>query len=155
MRFTSLISTMVCGVALAGCSAFEPDYYNCENRVTSYAEGARSSIITDDESQNVEVRFNGVSARCYDSGNIVNVELGIGLKVTRDLGEGAEVSPVTVPMISAKLDNNDEVLSTDSFIYTMQFRANVDQIYPLVRREMVMPQGGRIILSLTPELLSN
>ena len=53
MRFTSLISTMVYGVALAGCSA-EPDYYNCENKLQAMPKAYHRP---DDQSQNVEVRL--------------------------------------------------------------------------------------------------
>ena len=154
MRFKTVLPTMLLGTILAGCSTFQPDYYDCKSSVTSYAEGARSSLLSEVTNQNVEVRFNGVSARCYDSGDKVNVELGIGLKVLRDIAAGGDVAPVTVPLVAAIVDNTDNVTDTQGFVYNMQFIQNVDVIYPLVRRDMTMPIGGRIILSLTPEVIS-
>ncbi|MGC6516663.1 MAG: hypothetical protein ACON49_01380 [Candidatus Puniceispirillaceae bacterium] len=151
---TKLTPPAIMLLALTGCSAFEPDYYNCNAQVSSYAEGVRSSIVTEESNQAVEVRLNGVSARCYDSGDMVIAELGIGMKVSRDLEQGVDVEPVTVPMVAAVIDNDDSVKQTMSFVYTMQFTRNLDVLYPLVRREFTIPKGGRIILSLTPEVVS-
>ena len=157
MRFQSISSPLVLATAIIGvlgaCSTFEPDYYNCDSRVTSYAEGVRSSLTTQNTGQDVEVRLNGVSGKCYDDGTSYVAELAIGLKVSRNVGEGGGVDPVVVPMVAAIIDADDTVLETSSFIYTMQF-TSVQDIYPLVRREYTIPKGGRVILSLTPVLLS-
>ncbi len=158
MRFQSISSPLVLATAVIGvlgaCSTFEPDYYNCDSRVTSYAEGVRSSLTTQNTGQDVEVRLNGVSGKCYDDGTSYVAELAIGLKVSRNVGEGGGVDPVVVPMVAAIIDADDAVQSTSSFVYTMQFTSGVQDIYPLVRREFSVPQGGRVILSLTPVLLS-
>ena len=99
------------------------------------------------------MRLNGASALCYDDNNHTVAELAIGLKVSRQLEEGSAVDPVIVPMVAAVIDGDEAVLETSSFVYTMQFVKGVDVIYPLVRREMKIPKGGRIILALTPALL--
>ena len=138
---------------LSACSAFEPDYYNCDDRISSYAEGARSSLTSDITAQNVEVRFNGVSARCYDNDGVTIMEVGIGLKVLRDLAENVEVAPVNVPIATALLDGEDEVLSYETFSYDMQFPDGVRVLYPLVRREFTLTLDGRVIMALTPEQL--
>ena len=158
MRFQSILSPLILATAVAGtlgaCSTFEPDYYNCDSRITSYAEGVRASLISEQAGKDVEVRLNGVSARCYDEGQSYIAELAIGLKVSRDVSEGREVDPVIVPMVAATIDADDMVQSTTSFIYTMQFTRGTKDIYPLVRREFEVPQGGRLILSLTPKVVS-
>ena len=138
---------------LSACSAFEPDYYNCDDRISSYAEGARSSLTSDITAQNVEVRFNGVSARCYDNDGVTIMEVGIGLKVLRDLAENVEVAPVNVPIATALLNGEDEVLSYETFSYDMQFPDGVRVLYPLVRREFTLTLDGRVIMALTPEQL--
>ncbi len=153
MCFKSIAPSLLVLAALSGCSTFQPDYYKCDSQVTSYAEGIRSSLETQELAQDVEVRLNGVSASCYDNDRGVVTDLAIGLKVSRELGEGNGVDPVVVPMAAAIIGRDDEVIETTSFIYTMQFTNGVETIYPLVRRELTIPQGGRIILSLTPELL--
>lgn len=153
MRIKTIVPSLMLATALSACSVFEPDYYNCDDKVTSYAQGARSSLVTTQNAQNVEVRLNGVSGQCYDEAAGVNTELAIGLKVSRDLEEGAEVDPVLVPMVAAIISADETVLETVSFAYTMQFISGAETIYPLVRREFTVPKGGRVILSLTPELL--
>ena len=138
---------------LSACSVFEPDYYNCKDRLTSYAEGVRSSLTTSIVGQNVEVRFNGVSARCYDKDDVTIMEVGIGLKVLRDLNDNVEVAPVNVPIASAILDGQDEVLGYETFSYDMQFPDGVRVLYPLVRREFTLKRDGRLVIALTPEQL--
>ena len=77
------------------------------------------------------------------------------MKVSRELSEGQDVAPVSVPMLAAIIDEDEAVISRESFVYTMQFTNNLDVIYPLVRREFNVPQGGRVILSLTPTLIGD
>lgn len=155
MRANRILPSLAVLASLAGCAAFEPDYYNCKSQVTSFAQGARASLIAQESLQNIEVRFNGVSARCYDEGTQTVAEVGIGLKVSRELSEGSDVAPVSVPMVAAIIDADEGVMGTQSFVYTMQFTNNLDVIYPLVRREFNIPQGGRLILSLTPSLVGD
>ena len=138
---------------LSACSAFEPDYYNCDDRISSYAEGSRSSLEASITGQNVEARFNGVSARCYDTDGVTIMEVGIGLKILRDLNDNVEVAPVNVPIATALLDGQDEVLSYETFSYDMQFPDGVRVLYPLVRREFTLNLDGRVIMALTPEQL--
>ena len=147
------IPSVISGSLLTACSTFGPDRYACSSRVTSYAETARATLQTQINPQPVEVRFNGVSASCYDEGTSVVMELAIGLKVARDTEEGREVAPVDVPIFAATISGDDSVLSQDSFVYTMQFTDGLPVIYPLVRRELKIPQDGRVILNLTPEVV--
>ena len=153
LSMKTLIPSVLFGSLLTACSTFEPDRYACSSRVTSYAETARATLQTKTNRQPVEVRFNGVSASCYDEGTSVVMELAIGLKVARDTEEGREVSPVDVPIFVATISGDDTVLAQDSFVYTMQFTDGLSVIYPLVRRELKIPQDGRVILNLTPEVI--
>lgn len=153
MRLHHILPSAIIVTALSACSVFEPETYNCSATVTSYADGARASLVTQNTQQNVEVRLNGVSAICEDRTNDVLTEVAIGLKVARELDDSREVAPVVVPMVAAVISADETVIDTQSFVYTMQFTSNSPVIYPLVRREFVVPTGGRIILSLTPEVL--
>lgn len=153
MSVRNVILPLAVMAGLSACSVFEPDYYNCDNRLSSYAEGVRSSLTSSITNQNVEVRFNGVSARCYDEQGVTIMEVGIGLKVLRDLADSVEVAPVNVPIASAMLDGEDDVLRYETFSYDMQFPDGVRVLYPLVRREFTLTQDGRLIIALTPEQL--
>ena len=148
------LSAMLVTAALTGCSVFEPDYYNCDSQLTSYPEASRSTVTTQITNQDVEVRFNGVSATCYDEADGTVIEVAIGLKVLRDLEDSVEVAPVNVPLASALIAGNDTVLSSSSFSYDMQFPDGVRVLYPLVRREFKIPRDGRVVLALTPEILN-
>ena len=150
MRLKTIVPSILVATALSACSVFEPEYYNCDYKITSYPEGVRASLETQNQDQAVEVRLNGVSGQCYDEGASVNAALAIGMKVSRVLDEGDSVDPVSVPMVAAVVDKDDTVLETTSFLYTMQFTSGLDVIYPLVRRNFTIPKGGRIIVSLTP-----
>ena len=153
MSVRKVILPLAVMASLSACSAFEPDYYNCDDRISSYAEGSRSSLEASITGQNVEARFNGVSARCYDNDGVTIMEVGIGLKILRDLKDNVEVAPVNVPIATALLDGQDEVLSYETFSYDMQFPDGVRVLYPLVRREFTLNLDGRVIMALTPEQL--
>jgi len=153
MSVRKVILPLAVMASLSACSAFEPDYYNCDDRISSYAEGSRSSLEASITGQNVEARFNGVSARCYDNDGVTIMEVGIGLKILRDLNDNVEVAPVNVPIATALLDGQDEVLSYETFSYDMQFPDGVRVLYPLVRREFTLNLDGRVIMALTPEQL--
>ena len=153
MSVRKVILPLAVMASLSACSAFEPDYYNCDDRISSYAEGSRSSLEASITGQNVEARFNGVSARCYDNDGVTIMEVGIGLKILRDLKDNVEVAPVNVPIATALLDGQDEVLSYETFSYDMQFPDGVRVLYPLVRREFTLTLDGRVIMALTPEQL--
>jgi len=153
MSVRKVILPLAVMAGLSACSAFEPDYYNCDDRISSYAEGSRSSLEASITGQNVEARFNGVSARCYDTDGVTIMEVGIGLKILRDLNDNVEVAPVNVPIATALLDGQDEVLSYETFSYDMQFPDGVRVLYPLVRREFTLNLDGRVIMALTPEQL--
>ena len=155
MRLHHIVPSLIIAASLSACSVFEPETYDCSAKVTSYADGVRASLNTQNTGQAVEVRLNGVSAICEDRANDVATQVAIGLKVSRQLDEGAEVSPVLVPMVAAVIASDDSVIATESFVYSMQFTANSQVIYPLVRREFNVPTGGRVILSLTPEVIDN
>ena len=153
MAIRSVLVSAALVAGLSGCSVFDPDYYNCKSQISSYAEASRSSVTAQITDQPVEVRFNSVSARCYDEGDMTIMEIGIGLKVLRDLSDNVEVAPVNVPLAAAIIDGDDNVISHETFSYDMQFTDGGRVIYPLVRRDIRLPKQGRVVLALTPEQL--
>ena len=79
-------------------------------------EGARAFVVTDEQQQTVDVRLNGVRAECTAeaNGNIL-MAVKAGLKLTRNLAENAEADIAVVPMMTAILDADDQVVSNDRF----------------------------------------
>lgn len=116
-------------------------------------EGARAFVVTDDYQQTVDVRLNGVRAQCTvkANGNIL-MAVKAGLKLTRDLAENAEADIAVVPMMTAILDADDQVVSNDSFGYKNGFDTDLARLLPVVEFELVVPSGGRAVMSLTPSL---
>ena len=92
-----------------------------------------------------------MNAQCTAEANgDVLVAVKAGLKLTRDLSENAEPDIAVVPMLTAILDADDQVLSNDSFGYKNGFDSDLDRLLPVVEFELVVPSGGRAVISLTP-----
>ena len=115
------------------------------------AWGARAFVVTDEYQQTVDVRLNGVRAECTAEANS-NILMAVkaGLKLTRNLAENAEADIAVVPMMTAILDPDDQVVSNDSFGYKNGFNTDLARLLPVVEFELVVPAGGRAVISLTP-----
>jgi hypothetical protein len=114
-------------------------------------EGARAFVVTDEHRQIVDVRLNGVRAQCTAEANgDVLMTVNAGLKLTRNLAENAEPDIAVVPMMTAILDADDQVVSNDSFGYKNGFDTDLERLLPVVEFELVVPSGGRAVIILTP-----
>ena len=114
-------------------------------------EGARAFVLTEEHNQRVDVRLNGVRAQCTAQANdTVLMEIKAGIKITRDLKQNAESDIVVVPMMTAVLDENEEVLSNEIFGYKNGFDTDLGRLLPVFEFEMVVPASGRAVISLTP-----
>ena len=80
------------------------------------------------------------------------MEVKAGLKLTRNLAENAEPDIAVVPMMTAILNADDQVVSNESFGYTNGFDNELDRLLPVVEFELVVPPGGRAVISLRPTL---
>jgi hypothetical protein len=78
------------------------------------------------------------------------MEVKAGLKLTRNLDQGAAPDIAIVPMMVAIVGANDNVLSNDQFGYKNGFDENVSKLFPVVEFELVVPSGGRAVISLAP-----
>jgi len=119
--------------------------------LTAPPEGARAFVVTDEHRKIVDVRLNGVRAQCTAEANgDVLMTVNAGLKLTRNLAENAEPDIAVVPMMTAILDADDQVVSNDSFGYKNGFDTDLERLLPVVEFELVVPSGGRAVISLTP-----
>ena len=134
---------------LSSCS-LRNDVVSCPP-LSAPPEGARAFVVTDKFRQIVDVRLNGVRAQCTAEANgDVLMEVKAGLKLTRNLAENAEPDIAIVPMMTAILDADDQVISNDSFGYKNGFDTDLERLIPVVEFELVVPAGGRAVMSLTP-----
>ena len=149
MKCHPLPALFGCLVFLSSCSSND-DVVFCPP-LSAPPEGARAFVVTDEHRQIVDVRLNGVRALCtVEANGDVLMEVKAGLKLTRNLAENAEPDIAVVPMMTAILDANDQVVSNDSFGYKHGFDANLERLLPVVEFELVVPSGGRAVISLTP-----
>ena len=138
---------------LSGCSSFWSEPYDCDNKVTAIEIGSRVELVTPDTVQPVIIRLNGVSAYCYPDGDKTVFDVSAGLKITRDLANSREVSRFQVPFIIAIIDETETVVEHESFGYRMALSKHADSLYPVVEFKTEAPKSGRIIISLTPEII--
>ena len=149
MKHRSLPALLGCLVFLSSCAS-DDAVVLCPS-LSAPPEGARAFVVTDEHQQTVDVRLNGVRAECTAevNGNIL-MAVKAGLKLTRNLAENAEADIAVVPMMTAILDADDQVVSNDSFGYKNGFDTDLARLLPVVEFELVVPAGGRAVISLTP-----
>ena len=149
MKHRSLPALLGCLVFLSSCAS-DDAVVLCPS-LSAPPEGARAFVVTDEHQQTVDVRLNGVRAKCTAevNGNIL-MAVKAGLKLTRNLAENAEADIAVVPMMTAILDADDQVVSNDSFGYKNGFDTDLARLLPVVEFELVVPAGGRAVISLTP-----
>ncbi len=146
---STLLLALLCGVA--SCSS--DDIIVACPQISAPEQGARAYVKTDNAKSIVDVRFNGVNARCTQQDNdITRVEMSVGLKLVRDTSIAADDDVVSVGMMTAIVDANDKVISNDQPIYKAGFRANEIYKYPVADLEYDIVDGQRIVISLAPAL---
>ena len=149
MKHRSLPALLGCLMFLSSCAS-DDEVVLCPT-LSAPLEGARAFVVTDEYQQTVDVRLNGVRAECTAeaNGNIL-MAVKAGLKLTRNLAENAEADIAVVPMMTAILDADDQVVSNDRFGYKNGFDTDLARLLPVVEFELVVPAGGRAVISLTP-----
>ena len=149
MKHRSLPALLGCLVFLSSCAS-DDAVVLCPS-LSAPPEGARAFVVTDEHQQTVDVRLNGVRAECTAevNGNIL-MAVKAGLKLTRNLAENAKADIAVVPMMTAILDADEKIVSNDSFGYKNGFDTDLARLLPVVEFELVVPVGGRAVISLTP-----
>ena len=141
MKRISFCALIGCSVLFAGCASKE-EVVNCPF-ISAPAEGARAFVRSDMAGQLFDVRLNGVQANCmrHKSGGTM-MELTVGLKLNRNLGEGRDADVLAVPMMTAMVDEQQTVISNGEFGYSVGFGKGVKQQYPTVEIEKIVPANA-------------
>jgi len=147
MKQLSFLALIGCSVLFTGCAS-KDETVVCP-LISAPEEGARSLVRSDTAGQLFDVRLNGVKADCmrHDSGGTV-VALTVGLKLDRNLGEGSDADVLSVPMMTAIVDNQQIVISNSEFGYTVGFGKGTKQQYPTAELENIVPVNARLVISL-------
>ena len=149
MQHLSVPVLLGCFAFLSSCALLS-DVVSCPS-LSAPPEGTRAFVMTDEHRQIVDVRLNGVRAQCTAKANgDVLMKVNAGLKLTRNLAENAKPDIAAVPMMTAILDADDQVVSNESFGYKTGFAIDLERLLPVVEFELVVPSGGRAVISLTP-----
>lgn len=152
MQKKSIFIIMI-SLFLVGCETIRPSYLECDNRITAIEEGSRITLRTLDNGATAQARFNGVSALCNEKDDVVNMRIKIGLKLVRDMHQNKEAVTLELPLLIAILDPQDSVKSFESVSYRMAFPEGQEIIYPVINPKIKKPKSGRVILSLSPEVI--
>ena len=149
MKQLYFLSLIGCLVLFSGCASND-EMVACPV-ISAPEEGARSFVRSDTGGQLFDVRLNGVTADCvlHKSGGTA-VALTVGLKLDRNLGEGTDADILSVPMMTAMVDDQQSVISNSEFGYVVGFGKGEKQRYPTVELEEVVPASGRLVISLKP-----
>ena len=148
-----LASVIGASALLAGCTAFQPENYGCNDKLTAPADGARVVLRTLDNDKTADVRFNGVKAICEDIDGGVRMAIDAGLVVSRDKEDAFEITFAEVPLLLALLDQNDAPVGHESLSYRVAFDEGRTKLYPVAELEVVIPAGGRAVISLAPSVV--
>lgn len=149
MKQLSFLALISCSVLFVGCAS--NDQMVACPVISAPEEGTRSFVRSDTAGQLFDVRLNGVTAECvgHKSGGTA-VALTVGLKLDRNLGEGADADVLAVPMMTAIVDDQQTVTSNSVFGYIVGFGKDEKQQYPTVEFEKIVPENARLVLSLKP-----
>ena len=149
MKQLSFFALIGCSLLFTGCAS-EDGVVFCPV-ISAPEEGARSFVRSDTAGQMFDVRLNGVTADCkgHKSGSTA-VALTVGLKLNRNLGEGTDADVLAVPMMTATVDDQQNVISNSEFGYIVGFAKGIKQQYPTVEFETIVPAGARLVISLKP-----
>ncbi len=149
MKHVSLLALIAYSVLFTGCASQDEAVF-CPV-ISAPEEGARSFVRSDTAGQLFDVRLNGVTAECmrHKSGGTV-VALTVGLKLNRNIGEGADADTLGVPMMTATVSDQQTVISNSEFGYVVGFAKDIKQQYPTVEFETLVPAHARLVISLKP-----
>ena len=136
-------------IVFAGCVS-NSDIVMCP-KISAPEEGARAFVRADEIMQSFDVRLNGVKKECtsHKSGGTA-VALTVGLKISRNLVDGQKKALLTVPMMTATVDEQGMVIANDEFGYRVGFSKGDAQKYPTVEIEKLVPANARLVISLKP-----
>ncbi|MDC1383239.1 hypothetical protein N8500_07110 [Candidatus Puniceispirillum sp.] len=136
-------------VLFSGCVS-KSDVVTCP-KISAPEEGAQAFVRAGEIMQSFVVRLNGVTAECrsHKSGG-TEVALMVGLKLSRNLVDGKEQAFLSVPMMTATVNELGTVIANDEFGYRVGFDRNDDQKYPTVEIEKLIPANARLVISLKP-----
>ena len=132
---------------LIGCSAFEPEYGKCPP--ISAAKGAEESYIIGSKlGQLVKLRFNGIAGQCVARDGYTDTRIFMRLLLRRDMTTGSNIERTEFYVTAAIIDENDSVVSRETFAEEGNFKDGMDISQPDIKYRVDVPDGHRVVLAI-------
>ena len=132
---------------LIGCSAFEPEYGKCPP--ISAAKGAEESYIIGSKlGQLVKLRFNGIAGQCVARDGYTDTRIFMRLLLRRDMTTGSNIERTEFYVTAAIIDENDSVVSRETFAEEGNFKDGMDISQPDIKYRVDVPAGHRVVLAI-------
>lgn len=132
---------------LIGCSAFEPEYGQCPP--ISAAKGAEESYIIGSKlGQLVKLRFNGIAGQCVARDGYTDTRIFMRLLLRRDMTTGSNIERTEFYVTAAIIDENDSVVSRETFAEEGNFKDGMDISQPDIKYRVDVPNGHRVVLAI-------
>lgn len=149
-RFSLLSASLGVATLLAACAS-DPVYVACPD-ITAPEEGVEAFMLMDTTNEVVNVRLNGVTARCEAVEDGIDMAVSIGLKLKRVSAEKLPAGVAQVNIAGVVVEEDGSVGASETLRYKAGFTDNRQILYPVVDYQVTVKTGQRLVVSLLPRM---
>ena len=149
-RFSLLSASLGVATLLAACAS-DPVYVACPD-ITAPEEGVEAFMLMDTTNEVVNVRLNGVTARCEAVEDGIDTAVSIGLKLKRVPAEKLPAGVAQVNIAGVVVEEDGSVGASETLRYKAGFTDNRQILYPVVDYQVTVKTGQRLVVSLLPRM---
>ena len=149
-RFSLLSASLGVATLLAACAS-DPVYVACPD-ITAPEEGVEAFMLMDATNEVVNVRLNGVTARCEAVEDGIDMAVSIGLKLKRVSAEKLPAGVAQVNIAGVVVEEDGSVGASETLRYKAGFTDNRQILYPVVDYQVTVKTGQRLVVSLLPRM---
>ena len=149
-RFSLVSASLGVATLLAACAS-DPVYVACPD-ITAPEEGVEAFMLMDTTNEVVNVRLNGVTARCEAVEDGIDMAVSIGLKLKRVPAEKLPAGVAQVNIAGVVVEEDGSVGASKTLRYKAGFTDNRQILYPVVDYQVTVKTGQRLVVSLLPRM---
>ena len=149
-RFSLLSASLGVATLLAACAS-DPVYVACPD-ITAPEEGVEAFMLMDATNEVVNVRLNGVTARCEAVEDGIDMAVSSGLKLKRVSAEKLPAGVAQVNIAGVVVEEDGSVGASETLRYKAGFTDNRQILYPVVDYQVTVKTGQRLVVSLLPRM---
>ena len=109
-------------------------------------------MLMDTTNEVVNVRLNGVTARCEAVEDGIDMAVSIGLKLKRVPAEKLPAGVAQVNIAGVVVEEDGSVGASETLRYKAGFTDNRQILYPVVDYQVTVKTGQRLVVSLLPRM---